>query len=152
MYATSRLAIEQFREVIRSISPPDAEYQYETYLRESVVQKYSITTMLRSNLMSIQNDNLAPVLFKRNRYLKGSLRVIKIKFFAEEDRNATGISRAGWHLFHLEADPDFLLSLQPFPEDHLFPLGSSGVIIRGGTCVCARKKDLTVEQKATIET
>ena len=84
--------------------------------------------MLRSNLMSIQNDNLALVLFKRNRYLKGLLRVIKIKFFAEEDRNATGISRAGWRLIHLEADPDFLLSLQPFPEDHLFPLGSSGLL------------------------
>ena len=64
----------------------------EMYLRESVIQKYSVTIMLRTNLASIHNDNLAPVLFKRNRYLKGSLRVIKIKFFAEEDCNSTSIS------------------------------------------------------------
>ena len=121
------------------------------YLRESVIQKYSVTIMLRTNLASIHNDNLAPVLFKWNCYLKGSLRVIKIKFFAEEDRNSTGISRAGWRLFHLEADPEFLQSLQPFPGDHLFPHGSSGVIIHGGTRACARKKDLTVEKTAAIE-
>ena len=90
--------------------------------------------MLRNNLSSIANDNLAPVLFKRNRYLKGSLRVVKIKFFTAEYRNTTGFSRAGWRLFHLEADADFLQSLHPFSEDHLFPLGVSGVIIRGGTC------------------
>ena len=125
LFANSRLALEQFREVVRSIDPKTSGYQYETYLRESVIQKYSVTIMPRTKL--------APVLFKRNRYLKGSLRVVKIKFFTAEDQNSTGISRAGWRLFHLEADPDFLQSLQPFPEDHLFPLGVSGVIIRGGT-------------------
>ena len=101
LYASSRIALEQFREVVRSIDPKTSGYQYETYLRESVIQKYSVTIMLRNNLASIANDNLAPVLFKRNRYLKGSLRVVKIKFFAAEDRNTTGISRAGWRLFHL---------------------------------------------------
>ena len=42
LYATSRMGMERFREVIRSISPPDDEFQYETYLRESVVQKLSL--------------------------------------------------------------------------------------------------------------
>ena len=77
LYAASRLGLEHFREVICSIAPSNAEYQYETYLWESVVQKYSITIMLRTNLAGIQNDALAPVLFKRNRYLRdpyGSLR------------------------------------------------------------------------------
>ena len=69
--------------------------------------------MLRSNLEDIENESLAPILFKRNRYLKGSLQIIKIKFFAAKDRNSTGISRAGWHLFHLEADPNFLRSREP---------------------------------------
>ena len=114
LYAASRLGLECFREVICSISPPDAEFQYETYLHESVVQKYSITIMLRTNLAGIQNDALAPVLFKRNRYLKGSLRIIKIKFFAAEDRNSTGISRAGWRLFHMEVGLIFSAPLNPF--------------------------------------
>ena len=151
LYAASRMGLERFREVIRSISPPDVKFQYETYLRKSVVQKYSVIIMLRTNLEGIQNDALAPVLFKCNRYLKGSLRIIKIKFFAAEDCNSTGISRAGWRLFHMEADPDFLRSLEPFPEDHLFPLGSSGVIIRGGTRACTRKKDLSSAQAARID-
>ena len=107
--------------------------------------------MLRSNLDNIKDDDFAPILFKRNRYLKGSLRIIKVKFFAEEDRNSTGISRAGWRLFHLEADSAFLRFLEPFPEDYLFPLGSSGVIIRGGTRACAKKKDLTTAQAAWLD-
>ena len=100
--------------------------------------------MLCTNLASIYNDNLTPVLFKRNRYLKGSLRVIKIKFFAEEDRNSTGISRAGWRLFHLKADPEFLHSLQPFP-DHLVLLSAEA------NAPAPERKDLTVEQTAAIE-
>ena len=55
--------MELFREMVRSISPPDLEYQYETYLRESVVQKYSVTVMLRSNLDNIEDDDFAPILF-----------------------------------------------------------------------------------------
>ena len=80
LYTDSRHDIELFREVVRSIESPTPGFQYETYLRESVVQKYSITIMLRSNLSGISNDNLAPILFKRNRYLNGSLPVVKIFF------------------------------------------------------------------------
>ena len=65
--------------------------------------------MLRSNLASIQNDNLAPVLFKRNRYLKGSLRIIKITFFVAEDPNATGISRAYCHILFSQANKNLLV-------------------------------------------
>ena len=95
--------------------------------------------------------NLPRCFFKLNRYLKGSLRIIKVKYFAEEHHSVTGICRPGWQLFHLEADRDFLQSLRPFPEDHLFPLESSGVIIRGGSRTCARKKDLPREQAAVID-
>ena len=73
--------MELFRETFRSISPPDPEDQYETYLRESVVQKYSVTVMLRSNLDNIEDDDFVPILFARNRYLKGSLWIVKVKFF-----------------------------------------------------------------------
>ena len=54
--------MERFREVIWSILPPDDEFQYETYLRESVVHKYSVTIMLHSSLEDIDNDSLAPIL------------------------------------------------------------------------------------------
>ena len=38
LYASSRLALEQFREVVGSIDPKKSGYQYKTYLRESVIQ------------------------------------------------------------------------------------------------------------------
>ena len=145
------MAMELFREVLRSVQDPDPLFQYETYLRESILQRYSLTVLLKPNLSNIQSNNLGPVLLKCNRYLKGSIRTVKVKTYALEDSNAAGVSRAGWRLFHLEGDTAFLDSLRPFPEDHLFPLGVVGVMIKGGNRVCQRKKDLSLSQTNDLQ-
>ena len=50
LYAESRMAMELFREVLRSVQAPDPLFQYETYLRESILQRYSLTVLLKPNL------------------------------------------------------------------------------------------------------
>ena len=93
LYAESRMAMELFREVLRSVQAPDPLFQYETYLRESILQRYSLTVLLKPNLANIQSNNLVPILLKRNRYLKGSIRTVKVKTYASDDSNPVGVSR-----------------------------------------------------------
>ena len=94
---------------------------------------------------------IGPLIFKRNRYLKGTLHTVKVKSFDADDVNPAGISRADWRLVHLQGDQMFMDSLYPLPEDHLFSLGVSGTMIRGGQRICAKKKDLTKEQGLAIQ-
>ena len=76
--------------------------------------------------------------------------MIKIKSYLPEDVNAAGVSRKGWRLIHFVGNDAFLASIAIFPDDYLFPLSSSGVMIKGGRRVCNRRKDLTPQQNATI--
>ena len=86
LYTYSMSDIKAFREVVRQYSPPDPDYQYETYLRDNVVKRFSLT-VLKKNLEAIRTDNLSPMLFRRNKYLKGSLSTVRVKTYGQQDVN-----------------------------------------------------------------
>ena len=110
------------------------------YLNGVIVEKYSITVLLRRNLRAIATENVASSLFKRNKQLRGQLTTIKCKHYSDTDTNSNGTSRRDWRLIHMEADEDFLRSLEAFPEDHHFALGLTGTTIRGGVRPESKKK------------
>ena len=128
----SRKLLDQFRNEIKEYGGPDSNTEYETYLNDAIVDKFSVTILLKRNLRSIATQKLAQMLFKRNPELRGSLRPIKCKHYAENDTNMNGTSRKDWRLIHYEANEEFLKSLEKRPEDHLFKLGATGVSIKGG--------------------
>ena len=83
-------------------------------------------------MRSIAAAKIPQMIFKRNKELRGTLRPIKCKHYADTDTIAKGTSKKDWRLLHLEADDVFLKSLERFPEDHLFKLGANGITIKGG--------------------
>ena len=120
LHTHSMSNIKAFREVVRQYSPPDPNYQYETYLRDNVVKRFSLTVLLKKNLEVISTANLCPMLFSRNKYLKGSLSTVRVKTYGHQDINHQGVSRAGWRLVHLVADQKFLDSIFPFRRTIFF--------------------------------
>ena len=115
LYTHSRQDIEDFRALVRQFPAAEDGYQYETYLRDNLIQQYSLTVFLKDNLDNIQAEGLAPLIFKRNKYLKGSLRMIKVKSYLPEDVNAAGVSRKGWCLIHFVGSNTFLDSRRHLP-------------------------------------
>ena len=128
----SRSRLELVRDAIRAWGSAGDKYEYETYLNDAIVERYSVTVLLRRNFCTIPSEKLASHLFKRNKQLKGKLTALKCKFYSDSDVNSNGTSRKDWRLIHLEADDVFLRSLEAFPEDHQFVLGLSTTTIKGG--------------------
>ena len=118
------------RQVIREYKMPNTVL--ETFLRESIVERFSLTILLRRNHRNIKASSLPERIFKRNNKLRGGLRTVKVKKYADTDKNANGTSRKQWRLIHLVADETFLESLAKFPKDHRFCLGADGITINGG--------------------
>ena len=52
--------------------------------------------------------------------------------FTAKDRTRSGDSMDGWRRCVLDADDDFMTAIAPFPDNHRFQLGSSGIQIWGG--------------------
>ena len=148
----SRKRIEVFREKIRNFSPIPvveddgsdedmdtssqleipATFQYETYLMDALIERYSVTILIKKNNRKLPLDKIASLLFKRNKKLRGTLTPIKCKYYNKEDKNQNGTSREDWRLVHLEGDEAFMASLATFPENQFFPFGSANIQIRGG--------------------
>lgn len=147
--------IELFRQHIRDWRPTDEDeeqledMEFESYLIEAIVGQYSLTILLRRNLRRIKIENLAELLFARNKMLKGSLTHIKCKSYTQEDFNQNETSRKDWRLVHLEGDDAFLESIAQFPNDHFFKLGSDGVQVRGGKRVESKRRKPDQTNKAT---
>ena len=110
-----------------------AEQECQTYLVDKIVDRYSLTILLRRNLRKTKLENLGRLVFERNKKLKGSLRPVKCRYYAPDDVNLNGTSRRHWRLVHMEGNDEFLHSLAQFPDDEIFQLGSEGIQIRGGT-------------------
>ena len=143
---TCRKRIEVFCQGIAEWRPDgdeddeiSAEQEYQTYLVDKIVDRYSLTILLRRNLRKIKLEKLGRLIFERNKKLKGSLKPVKCKYYAPEDTNLNGTSRRHWRLVHMEGNDEFLRSLAQFPDDEIFQLGSKGVQIRGGTRAESRK-------------
>ena len=129
----SKSRLEAVREAIRRWGNGNEKFEYETYLNDAIVERYSVTVLLKRNFRTIPSDKVADQLFKRNKQLKGSITALKCKIYADTDVNSNGTSRRDWRLIHYEADDTFLKSLEAFPEDHQFTLGHSSTTIKGGS-------------------
>ena len=132
---TCRKRIEVFRQAIADWRPDEddeisAEQECQTYLVDKIVDRYSLTILLRRNLRKIKLENLGRLVFERNKKLKGSLKPVKCKYYAPDDVNLNGTSRRHWRLVHMEGNDEFLHSLAQFPDDEIFQLGSEGIQIR----------------------
>ena len=112
---------------------------YKRQLLDALIQKYSLTILLKRNHKKIAIEDLPTLLFERNKKLRGGLTPIKCKSYADTDVNQNGTSRKKWRLIHLEGDEAFLASIAPFPDDHFFTLGAAGVQIRGGVQAESKK-------------
>ena len=96
--------------------------------------------MLRRNHRNVNASTLPQKIFQRNNKLRGGLRTVKVKKYADTDVNANGTSRRQWRLVHLVADEAFLESLAKFHKDHRFQLGADGITINGGIRAGAQQK------------
>ena len=67
LYTHSRQDMEDFRALVRLLPAAKDGFQYETYLRDNLIQQYSFTVLLKDNLDNIQVKGLAPLIFKRNK-------------------------------------------------------------------------------------
>ena len=147
---TSRSRIDKFRAAIRDWQPDcdDDEHddvvqrdlEFETYLLDALISKYSLTILLKRNNRKIKIENLPSLIFDRNTKLRGTLKPLKCKKYSDEDKNRDGTSRRQWRLVHLEGDAAFLDSISALPDDHIFKLGASGIQIRGGTRAESKKR------------
>ena len=140
-----RKHIEVFRQAITDWRPDEddeisTDQECQTYLVDKIVDRYSLTILLRRNLRKIKLENLGRLVFERNKKLKGSLKPVKCKYYAPDDTNLNGTSRRHWRLVHMEGNDEFLRSLTQFPDDEIFQLGSEGIQIRGGTRAESKKQ------------
>ena len=104
----------------------------ETFLRDTIIECFSVTILLRRNHCNVNASSLPDKLFKRNNKLRGRLKAVKVKKYADDDVNANSTSRRQWRLVHLVADETFLNSLSKFSKNHKFCLGANEVTITGG--------------------
>ena len=88
--------------------------------------------MLKANLRSLRPECLVKMVFKKNPTLYGTLAVTSYTPYSSKDTTRSGDSMDGWRRFVLAADEDFLAAIAPYPDNHRFQLGSSGIQIWGG--------------------
>ena len=67
----SKSKIEVIRDAIRDWGNGNEKYEYETYLNDAIVEKYSVTVLLRRNFRTIKTEKVASHLFRRNKQLRG---------------------------------------------------------------------------------
>ena len=107
-------------------------FEYQTFPRDALDRRLSLTIMLWQNLEGIEDDAIAPNLLDRNRELAGGVKVAKVKNFRADDLDTRGVSMLGARLVQLDGNETFLRSLEKLPKSHRFGLGVGTVIIRGG--------------------
>ena len=66
--------------------------QWTTFPKAAVLKKYSVTTMLRDDLVTFPLARLPFAIFNRNPSLDGNLTVIKSKIFSEKNTTKAGQS------------------------------------------------------------
>ena len=71
-------------------------------------------------------------ILKRNKKLRGGLRLTHTKNYADTDTSRAGASKKGWRLALLQGCAKFMKSLEYYGQDYRFPVGSGHVLIRGG--------------------
>ena len=107
-------------------------YEYQTFPREALDKRLSLTMMLWQNLEGLKIPAIAPNLLDRNPGLEGGVKVARVKNFRAIDKDVRGESMLGARLAQLDGNETFLKSLEKFPRSHRFGLGVGSIIIRGG--------------------
>ena len=80
LHPQSRERIEKFRTAIRDWVPDESDeeegeikaIEFESYLLDALVEKYSLTILLKRNMRKINIDSLTGMIFDRNRTLRGT--------------------------------------------------------------------------------
>ena len=107
--------------------------RFTIYPKDALEKKGNISVLLRASFRSFKPEWLPKALLRRSRGLKGSLRLTHVKTYADTDVSRAGASKKGWRLALLQGCPRFMFSLEKYPEEHRFPVGSGHVMIRGGS-------------------
>ena len=107
--------------------------RFTLFPKEALEKKGNISVLLRASYKSFKAEWLPKAIMRRTRQLRGSLRLTHVKTYADGDVSRAGASKRGWRLALLQGCPRFMFSLEKFGQDHLFPVGSGQVLIRGGS-------------------
>ena len=107
--------------------------RFTIFPKDALDKKGNISVLLRASFRSFKAEWLPKAIMRRTRQLKGSLRLTHVKTYADSDVSRAGASKKGWRLALLQGCTRFLISLERFGQDHLFPVGSGQILIRGGS-------------------
>ena len=107
--------------------------RFTIFPRDALEKKGTVTVLLREQFRSFKTEWLPKSILRRTRKLRGGLRLTHTKTYADTDVSRAGANKKGWRLALLQGCPRFMMSLEQFPQDHRFPVGSGHVLIRGGS-------------------
>ena len=123
--------IDQFRKLLESQLLGDT--RFTIFPKDALEKKGTISVLLRSQFRCFKAEWLPRAIIKRTKNLRGGLRLTHVKTYADSDKSRAGASKKGWRLALLQGCPRFMASLEQFPQDHRFPVGSGHVVIWGGS-------------------
>ena len=123
---TDTRALELYRTVVSEMFVGDLTYN--TYPKDVLSHGTEVSLLLRAELKCLDLKFLPYSLFEKNRLLAGSSAVRYSKDLGKDDQNS-GKSAPG-KLVVLETDSDFRQSIQNYPSNHHFKLGTSTVKLR----------------------
>ena len=122
--------INEYRTVVESQLL--GQTRFTIFPKDGLERKGTVSVLLREHFRSFKVEWLPMAIMKRNKKLKGGLRLTHTKMYADTDVSRAGACKKGWRLALLQGCHKFMKSLEQFDQEHRFPVGSSHVIIRGG--------------------
>ena len=120
----------EFRELVEK--QVTGSIKFSIYPRDALEKKGNVSVLLRETYRGLDVKLLPRSIFRRNRALRGGLKVTHIKHYGDAERSRAGASKKGWRLVLLQGDATFMESLERFEPEHRFWVGSDRIIIRGG--------------------
>lgn len=117
--------LETFRNVVAQIRI--GSLWYNTYPKDALAQGTEISIILRSELRALDLEWVPHSLFERNTMLAGSMTLKYSKSHSEDDSQANDLTTKDCRTVIIEGDNNFFGSLQRYPHNYSFKLGSSSV-------------------------
>ena len=126
----NRDLLTDFRELVEKQVTDSTKFSI--YPRDALEKKGNVSVLLRETYRGLDVTLLPRAIFRRNRALRGGLKVTHVKHYGDDERSRTGAPKRGWRLVLLQGDATFMESLERFEPEHRFWVGSDRIIIRGG--------------------
>ena len=133
LQVTDAVKLDMFRSVLADIRI--GGFQYNSFPKSALLKDSEVSIMIKNELKSLDLRWIPHSLFEKNRLLDGNM-AVRFSGPAEQTEKDEVGCKAPDRLVILEGDDRFIQSIQKYPPNHVFKLGSSTVTMRYDQDTC----------------